>query len=83
MKVIPSSCLIGDNFQTHMAIIGNLSTNGDLVTKHIEKDDFITALFHLGQPLYGGRTNYYTGLTNDEYGTITKHIPCQHGHLTI
>ena len=51
-----------------MAVIGNLSTNGHLVSKHIDKDDFITVLFHVGQPLYGDRTSYYTGLTSDEHG---------------
>ena len=50
-----------------MAVIGNLSTNDNLVSKHIDRDDFITELFHIGQPLYGGGTNYYTGLTSDEY----------------
>ena len=62
-----------------MAVIGNLSTNGNLVSKHMDKDDFITVLFHIGQPLYGGGTNYYAGLISDKYGTLTKHIPCQHG----
>ena len=37
----------------------------------------------VSQPLYGGGTNYYTGLPSDEYGTLTKHIPYQHGYLTI
>ena len=40
-------------------------------------------LFHIGQSLYGGGTNYYTGLTSDEYGTLAKYIPCQHGRHTI
>ena len=47
-----------------MAVIDNLSTNGDLVSRHIDKDDFITVLYHIGQPLYGSGTNYYTGLTS-------------------
>ena len=66
-----------------MAVIVNLSTDGDLVSKHIDLDDFITVFFHIGQSLYGGGTNYYTCLTSDEYETLTKHIPCQHGYLTI
>ena len=66
-----------------MTLIGNLSKNGDLVSKHIDKDDFITVLFDIGQPLYGGGANYYTGLTSDEYGTSTKCIPCQHGCFTM
>ena len=82
-KVIPSSCQIGHTFFTHMAVVGNLSTHGDLVSKHIDKNDFITVLFHIGKPLQGGGTNYYTGLTSDENGTSAKHIPCQYGRLTI
>ena len=66
-----------------MAVIGDLSTNGDLVSKHIDRDDLITVLFHIGQPLYGGGTTFYTGLTSDEYGRLTKHIPCLYGCLTI
>ena len=82
-KAIPSNCCIGDTFFIHMAVIGNLRTNSDLVSNHIDKDDFIIVLFHIRQPLYGGGTNYYTGLTSEEYGALTKHIPCQHGRLTI
>ena len=37
-KVIPLSCQIGDTFFTHIAVKGNLSTNGDLVSKHIDRD---------------------------------------------
>ena len=40
-------------------------------------------LFHIGQLLHGGGTNYYTGLTSNEYGTITEHIQCQHRRLII
>ena len=46
-KIIPSSCQIGDTFFTHMAVIGNLSTDGDLVYKYIDKVDFIKGYFIL------------------------------------
>ena len=59
-----------------MVVMGNLSTHGDLVSNHIDKDNFITVLFHIGQPMYSGGTNYYTYLTSNEYETLTKHIPC-------
>ena len=54
-KVIPSSCQIGDTFFSHMAVIGN---DGDLVSKHIDRDDFITVLFYTGQLLYSSEVNY-------------------------
>ena len=66
-----------------MAVVGNLSTNGDLVSKYIDKDDFITVLYHIGQPLHGGGTNCYTGLISEEYGTLAKHIPCEHRRLPV
>ena len=47
-KVVPSSCLIEDNFFTHMGIKGNLSTNSDLVcSKHIGRDDLSLYYFML------------------------------------
>ena len=46
-KIIPSNCRIGDTFSTHMAVIGNLSTNDDLVSKHIDKDNFSLCYFIL------------------------------------
>ena len=82
-KVIPSILSYSRYFFSHMAVVGNLSTHGDLMSKHIDKNDFITVLFHIGQLLHGDGTDYYTGLTSDWYGTLTKHIPCQHGRVTI
>ena len=82
-KVIPSSCQIADTFFTHMSIIGNLNENGDYVSKHMDKEDFVTALFHVGDPSNGGETKYYTGLTSKSFGHLAKEISCQHGQLTI
>ena len=66
-----------------MGIIGDLSTNDDLGSKHNERDDISTVLFHVGQSLHGGGTDYYTGLTSEVYGTLAKHILCHYGRLTI
>ena len=33
--------------------------------------------------MHGGGTDYHTGLTGDEYGTLAKHTPYQHEHLTV
>ena len=49
-KIIPSSCRIVDAFFTHMSIIGNLNENGDYVSNHTDKEDFVTVLFHIGDP---------------------------------
>ena len=59
-----------------MSIIGNLNENCDYVSKHMDKEDVVTALFHVGDPLNGGETKYYTGLTSKLFA---KQISCQHG----
>ena len=82
-KVIPLSCRIADTFFTQMGIIGNLKENGDYVSKHMDKEDLVTALFHVGHPSNGGETKYYTGLTSDSFGHVTKEISCEHGQITI
>ena len=70
-KVIPSSCQIADTFFTHISIIGNLNKNGDYVSKHMDKDNFVTTLFHVGDPSNGGETKYFTGLTSKSFGRST------------
>ena len=63
--------------------IGNLNKNGDYVSKYMDKDDFVTALFCVGDPSNGDETKYYTGLTNKSFGHLAKEISCQHRRLTI
>ena len=59
-KVIPSTCQIADTFFTQIGIIRNLNEDGDDVSKHIDKEDLVTALFHVGDPSNSGETKYYT-----------------------
>ena len=82
-KKVPSSCRIADTFFTHMSIIGNLNENGDYVSKHMDKEYFVTALFHVGDPSNGGETKYFTGLISISFGHLAKEISCEHGRLTI
>ena len=57
-----------------MGIIDNLSMNGDLVSKHIDKCDLITVLFHVGEMLHGGGTNDYPSLPNDASETFATYV---------
>ena len=57
--------------------------NVDLVSKHIDKGELITVLFHVGQPLRKGATYYYTSLISDAYRKKAKYIPNEHGRFTI
>ena len=66
-----------------MSIIGNLNENGDYVSKHMDKEDLVTTLFHVGDPSNGGKTKYYTALTSISFGQLAKEISCQHGQFTL
>ena len=60
-KVIPSSYRICNTLFTHKNIIGNMNNLNKEVTKHVDKEDYITVLFHEGFPSKGGEINYYSG----------------------
>ena len=49
----------------------------------MDKEGFVTALVHVGDPSNGGETKYNTGLTSKSFGHLAKEISCQHGRLTI
>ena len=66
-----------------MDIIGNWNKNSDHISKHMDKEDFVTTLFHVGDPSNGGGTKYYAGLTSKSFGNLTKEVSCEHGRLTI
>ena len=82
-KVIPSGCQIADTFFSHMNIIGDLKENEAYLSKHMDKENFETALFYVGDLSNGGDSKYYTGLTNKSFGHLTRDISCQHGRSTI
>ena len=82
-KVIPSSCQIADTFYAQMGIIGNLNGNCDYVSKHMDKEDLVTALFNVGFPSNGGETKYYNGLTSKSFVNLAKERSYEHGRLTI
>ena len=66
-----------------MGIISNLNENVDHVSKHMDKEDFVTALFHVGDPSNGGDTKYHTGLISKSFEHLAKEILYDHGQLTI
>ena len=66
-----------------MGIISNLNENVDHVSKHMDKEDFVTTLFHVGDSSNGSDTKYYTGLISKSFERLPKEILCDHGQLTI
>ena len=49
----------------------------------MDKKDFVTALFYVGDPSNDCETKYYTGLAIKSFGHLVKEISCQHGRLFI
>ena len=76
-KVIPSSCQIYNTLFTHMGIIGNMNNLDKEVSKHLDKEDEITVLFHLGSPIKVEETNYCSGLTSKNFGELEQQIQCE------
>ena len=64
-------------------MIGNLIENGDYVFEHMDKEDYVTSLYHVSDPSNGGETKYYTGLTSKSFGYLPKQIWCEYRRLTI
>ena len=66
-----------------MGIIRNMNSVNNEVSKHVDKEDYITVLFHIGFPTKGGETNYYSGLTSKNYCKLEQQIQFEHGRITI
>ena len=73
-KVILSSCQICNNFFTHLGIFGNMNNLNKEVSKHVDKEDYRTVLFHLGFPTKGGEINYYSSLTSKNFDELEQQI---------
>ena len=82
-KVIPRECRISDTFFNHMTLLGNLKDNEGSIHPHVDSEDVITALFHVGSPSVGGNTLYYDGTSKNSKGNIVHSIYFEHGRLQI
>ena len=52
-------------------------------SKHVNKEDYVTVLFHLGFSTKGAKINYYFNLTSKNFGELEQQIQCEHGRITI
>ena len=53
------------------------------VSKHVDKEDHITVLFHLWFPTEGGETYYYSGLISKNFGELEQQNQCEYGRINI
>jgi len=83
-KVIPLNCRIAGSFFNHMTCLGYLKEEKDVrIEPHLDEEDVITALFHVGKPTLGGNTQYYSGSSKDDIGKMVYSVPFEHGRLQI
>ena len=67
-----------------MMMLGNLKYEVNSEIKaHIEEEDIVTALFHIGEPKSGGSTLYFNGASSKNKGKIQYIVPFQHGRLQV
>ena len=57
-----------------MGIIVNMHEKNKEVSKHIDKEDYITVFFHIRCPTNGGETNYNSGLTSKKLVYYNKNF---------
>lgn len=83
-KVIPMECRICGSCFNHMTMLGNLKYEVNSEIKaHIDEEDIVTALFHIGEPKSGGSTLYFDGVSSKNKGKIQHVVPFQHGRLQV
>ena len=82
--VIPEACRISGTFFNHMTFLGNLDKKGnDSIDLHKDTEDIITSLFHVGKPIEGGSTMYYSGDSKIDPGKLMNTIHFEHGRIQI
>ena len=85
---VDKNLLICDSIFNQMIMIGELDTNGDM-NLHVDKEDAISCILHLGEVKKGGSTNYYSGLKagknipSSMNGHLVHSVPFEHGRLQI
>ena len=83
-KNIPHSCRISGTFFNHMTFLGKLEhQNASKIDLHKDEEDIITAILHVGKPMAGGGTKYFSGESKEEPGKLMQNICFQHGRLQI
>ena len=82
--MIPQECRISNTAFNHMTLLGNLNHESSMnIGAHIDDQDIVTALFHVGKPIKGGETHYYSGKSKKEKGDVMICVPFKHGRLQV
>ena len=85
---VDKNLLICHTIFNQMIVIGELEKNTDMKV-HIDKDDAIACILHLGKVSSGGSTNYFDGLKAGKNvpsimnGKLVHSVPFEHGRLQI
>ena len=85
---VDKNLLICNSIFNQMIVIGEINKNTDMKL-HMDKDDAISCILHLGKVSSGGSTNYYDGLKAGSNipscmnGKLVHSVPFEHGRLQI
>ena len=84
-EILPSTCRIGKNIFTSMAVIGGrMYRNHPKNLNHMHKDthDLVSVIITLGKDIIGGDTVLYDGVKTCDFGN-RSHITCKNGIWSI
>ena len=85
-NIVPPDLRIADTFFTHLTLHGKGELRDKLYTtsyyKHVDPNDIITVIIHLGDVKDGGETVYYKG-DEKKPGVAKKIVPHLNGNIQI
>lgn len=85
---VDRNLLICNSIFNQMIMIGEMKQNSN-INLHVDKDDAISCILHLGKVTSGGSTNYYNGLKAGKNvptclnGQLVHSVPFEHGRIQI
>ena len=85
-EILPSTCRIGKNIFTSMALIrGQLYRNHPRNLNHIHKDtkDVVSVIITLGKNIIGGDTVFYDGMKTYDFGNRSHILKNSHGRMVF
>ena len=81
-KLVPRSCRIYDTFFTYMSVNGNMQSSSTGIGKHIDQDDLLDFVLHIGEDSDDGGTIYFESKEGDRIVSTVRFVNgrCQLGN---
>ena len=81
-EIVPEELRVCGSIFHQMIVIGDSRYSGHC-NVHFDNKDMIACILTIGNPLSGGSTNYFNGLSPSDKGNLICKVPFQHGRLQI